>query len=83
MALFGGLGFDLYESKGTTANNINMVFLVAKMCISKVKYGIARSPMVVFETEMAVREKLISQLINTPLYFSICYIFFYYPYFIY
>ena len=39
-------------------NNINMVLLVAKMCISKVKYGIARSPMVVFETEMAVRENI-------------------------
>ena len=81
VALFGVLGCDLYEPKGTTANNINMVLLVAKMCISKVKYGIARSPMVVFETEMAVREK-IYQLINTPLYFSICFKFFYYPYFI-
>ena len=80
VALFGVLGCDLYESKGTTANNINMVLLVAKMCISKVKYGIARSPIVVFETEMAVRE--ISQLIKTPLYFSIYYIFFFYPYFI-
>ena len=69
------------NQKEITANKINMVLLVAKMCISKVKYGIARSPMVVFETEMAVREK-ISQLINTPLYFSICYILFYYPYFI-
>ena len=60
VALFGVLGCDLHESKGTTANNINMVLLVAKMCISKVKYGIARSPMVVFETEMAVREKYIN-----------------------
>ena len=60
VALFGVLGCDLHESKGTTANNINMVLLVAKMCISKVKYGIARSPKVVFETEMAVREKYIN-----------------------
>ena len=60
VALFGVLGCDLYESKGTTANNINMVLLVAKMCISKVKYGIARSPMAVFETEMAVREKYLN-----------------------
>ena len=59
VALFGVLGCDLYyESKETTANNINMVLPVAKMCISKVKYGIARSPMVVFETEMAVRENI-------------------------
>ena len=57
---FGVLGCDLYESKGTTANNINMVLLVAKMCISKVKNGIASSPMVVFETEMAVREKYLN-----------------------
>ena len=60
MALFGLLGYDLYESKRTTANNINMVLLVAKMCISKIKYGVARSPMVVFETEMAVREKYLN-----------------------
>ena len=60
VALFGVLGCDLYESKGATANNINMVLLVAKMCISKVKYGIARSPMIAFETEMAVREKYIN-----------------------
>ena len=58
VALFGVLGCDLYESKGTIVNNINMVLLVAKMCISKVKYGIARSPMVVFETEMAVSENI-------------------------
>ena len=58
VALFRVLGCDLYESKGTTANNINMVLLVAKMCISKVKYGIARSPIVVFETKMAVRENI-------------------------
>ena len=77
VALFGVLGCDLYELKGTTVNNINLVFLVAKMCISKVKYGIARSLVAVFETEMAVREKYL-----TPLYFSICYIFFYNPYFI-
>ena len=37
VALFGVLGCDLYESKGATVNNINMVLLVAKMCISKVK----------------------------------------------
>ena len=37
VALFGVLGCDLYESKGTTANDINVVLLVAKMCISKVK----------------------------------------------
>ena len=80
VALFGVLGCDLYESKGTTANNINMVWLVAKMCISKVKYRIARSPMVVFETNGPKGK--IYQLINTPIYFSICYIFFYYPYFI-
>ena len=60
VAHFGVLGCDLYESKGNTANNINMVLLVAKMCISKVKYGIVRSPIVVFETEMAVRRKKIS-----------------------
>ena len=60
VALFGVLGCNLYESKGTTANNIKMVLLVAKMCISKVKYGIARSPMVVFETQMAVREKYLN-----------------------
>ena len=81
VALFGVLGCDIYESKGTTANNVNMVLLIAKMCFSNVKYGIARSPIFVFETEMAVREK-ISQLINRPLYFSICYVLFYYPYFI-
>ena len=39
---------------------IKMVLLVAKMCISKVKYGIARSPTVVFETETAVREKYLN-----------------------
>ena len=43
VALFGVLGCDLYESKGTTANNINMVLLVAKMSVSKVKYRIAQS----------------------------------------
>ena len=58
VALFGVLGCDLYESKETTANNINMFLLVSKMCISKVKYGIARSPMVVFETEMALKENI-------------------------
>ena len=41
VALFGVLGCDLYESKGTTANDINVVLLVAKMCISKVKKPIA------------------------------------------
>ena len=37
-----------------------IMIIIMIMCISKVKYGIARSPMVVFETEMAVREKYIN-----------------------
>ena len=46
VALFRVLGCDLYESIWNyyTANYTNMVLLVAKMCISNVKYGIARSP---------------------------------------
>ena len=60
------------NQKEITANNINMVLLVAKMCISKVKYGIARSPMVVFETEMAVREK-ISQLTHLSTFLYVIY----------
>ena len=48
LARFRVLGCDIYDSKGTTANNKNMVLLVAKLCISKVKCGIARSTMVCF-----------------------------------
>ena len=36
VALFGVLGCGLYESKGTTANDINVILLVTKMCIIKV-----------------------------------------------
>ena len=57
VALYGVLGCDLYESEVTAVNNINLVLLVAKMCKSKVTNGIARNPIVVFETEMAVRKK--------------------------
>ena len=71
VALFGVLGCDLYESKGTTENKINLGLLLAKLCISEVKYGISPSPMAVFETE------IIFQLINTPLYFSICSMFYF------
>ena len=35
--------------------------MVAKICISKVKYGKARSLATVIEVEMAFREKLINQ----------------------
>ena len=38
--------------------------MVAKMCLSKVKYGKARSFATVFEVEMAFREKLINKSEN-------------------
>ena len=56
-ALFGILAAKYHNLRDRTINNINMILLVAKMCINKVKYGKAT----VFEVEMAFREKLINQ----------------------
>ena len=57
--LFGKLGTEHHNLKDTTTNDINMVLLVAKMCISKVKYGEACSLVTVIKVEMAFREKVI------------------------
>ena len=57
-------GYDPCESKGTTVNNINLVLLVAIMCNSKAKYGIARYPMVGLETEMSERGKYENSYFN-------------------
>ena len=37
-ALFGILATELHNLRDRTINDINMILLVAKMCISKVKY---------------------------------------------
>ena len=58
---FGILATEHPNLRDRTINDINMLLLVAKMCISKVKYGKARSLATVFEVEMAFREKLINQ----------------------
>ena len=58
-ALFGIQGTKLYNLKARKINDLNMILLVAKMCIRKVKYGNARSLPTVFEVEMAFRGKLI------------------------
>ena len=47
---------DLCESKGTAVNNINLILLVAILCNSKAKYGIAPNTRVAFETEMGCRD---------------------------
>ena len=59
-ALFGILATEHHILRDRTINDINMILLVAKMCISKVKYGKARSLATVFEVEMAFGEKLIN-----------------------
>ena len=61
IALFGILATEHHNLRDRTINDINMILLVAKMCISKVKYGKERSLAMVFEVEMASREKLINQ----------------------
>ena len=60
-ALFGILATEHHNLRDRTINNINMILLVAEMCISKVKYEKARSLATVFEVEMALRKKLINQ----------------------
>ena len=60
-ALFGILTTEHHNLRDRTINDIYMILLVAKMCISKVKYGKARSLATAFEVEMAFREKLINQ----------------------
>ena len=59
-ALFGILATEHHNLRDRTINDINMILLVAKMCISKVKYGKARSLATVFKMKMAFREKLIN-----------------------
>ena len=53
---------DLCESKGTSANDINLILLVAILCNSKAKYGIAPNTRVAFETEMGCRERYFNEL---------------------
>ena len=59
-ALFGMLATEHHNLRDRTINDIIMILLVAKMCISKVKYEKARSLATVFEEEMAFREKLVN-----------------------
>ena len=56
VALFGVLSSDLLEVKDKCIDNIIMTLLVAKMCISKAKYGKLNNPTIVFDTEMALKE---------------------------
>ena len=58
IALFGVLSSDLFEIKDKSIDNINMTLLVTKMCISKAKYGKLNNPTIIFDTEMALREKI-------------------------
>ena len=60
-ALFGILATEHHNLRDRTINDKNMILLVAKMCIIKVKYGKACSLATVFKVEMAFREKLINQ----------------------
>ena len=60
-ALFGKLATERHNLRDRTINDINMILLVAKMFMSKVKYGKAPSLATVFEVEIAFREKLINQ----------------------
>ena len=57
IALFGLLSSDLFEVEDKCIDNINMTLLVAKMSVSKAKYGKLNNPTILFDTEMALREK--------------------------
>ena len=57
VALFGILSSDLIKLQNKCIDNINMTLLVAKMCISKAKYGKLNNPTIIFDTEMVLREK--------------------------
>ena len=59
-AFFRIPGPEHHSLKDRTINDINMILMVAKMCISKVKYGEACSLETVVVVEMAFREKLIN-----------------------
>ena len=57
VALFGLLSSNLFGVEDKCIDNINMTLLIAKMYISKAKYGKLNNPTKMFDTEMAVREK--------------------------
>ena len=58
VALFGVLKADLKsDTKQRTLNNINTILLVAKMCISKARYGKSQNLKLTFEIEMGIIEK--------------------------
>ena len=63
-ALFGILRTEHHSLRDRTINDINIILLVAKMCIGRVKYGKASSLATAFEVEMALREKLINHSVK-------------------
>ena len=57
VTLFGVLSSDLFEVEDKCIDNINIVLLVAKMCVSKATYGKLNNPTIIFDTETVLREK--------------------------
>ena len=55
-ALVGILCAEHYNLKDRLVNDINLILLVVKMCMSKVKGGNVHSCFTVFEVEMAQRK---------------------------
>ena len=58
VSLFCVLNSNLFEVEDKCIDNINMTLLVAKMCISRAKYGKLYNPTIIFDTEMTLREKI-------------------------